>query len=334
MMILIEKVRKMAHELEINQNGEADMAYVGELPWHGLGKRVPGDITPEQMLDAANLNWTVEKRPLFFDSVGGPILTNSRALVRSSDSSVLTVVSENWKPVQNIDAFKFFNDFVLAGDMEMHTAGSLRGGKIVFGMAQIKSSFEVFGGDKVDGYLLFSNSHEFGRSIDIRFTPIRVVCSNTLAMALSKDSKYSVKLSHRTQFNGDEVKTILGIAGDQLANYKEQALHLGKKKYNKETIVEYFNRVFPNTTRDESKIVDPELSPSRNAEEALTLIHTQPGANFAEGSWWQAFNTVTYMTDHKLGRTKDARLTSAWYGVNRQRKEKALELAIEYAEMA
>lgn len=324
----------MAHELEI-VNGEANMAYVGETPWHGLGKRVPADVSPEQMLKAANLDWTVEKRPLFYNTKTGPILTKTNALVRSTDEKVLTIISDNWNPVQNLEAFEFFNDFVMAGDMEMHTAGSLRDGKMVWAMAQIKDSFELFGGDKVEGYLLFSNPHEFGRSIDVRFTPVRVVCNNTLTMALEGKAKHAVKVSHRIKFDGDEVKETLGIAKDQLQRYKEQALFLGKKKYKKENLVEYFNRVFPSLSKDEFKKQDLTKAPvSRQAEEAMVLLHTQPGANFAEGSWWQAFNTVTYMADHKLGRSQDSRLTSSWYGLNRAKKEKALDLAIEYAEAA
>jgi len=324
----------MSHELEIAKNGDAYMAYVGETPWHGLGNRGPADVSPEQMLKAANLDWTVEKKQLFFQDKSGPVMTNARALVRSTDSKVLTVVSDNWNPVQNIEAFEFFNDFVTAGDMEMHTAGSLKEGKMVWAMAQIKDSFELFGGDKVEGYLLFSNPHEFGRSIDIRFTPVRVVCNNTMTMALDQEAKHFVKINHRSRFNGDQVKETLGIAKDRLAKYKEQAMFLGQKKYNKETIVEYFNRVFPSLSKNEEKINNTAFPVSRQAEEAMATIHTQPGAEFAQGSWWQAFNAVTYMTDHKMGRSRDSRLTSAWYGLNRAKKEKALDLAVQYAEMA
>jgi phage/plasmid-like protein (TIGR03299 family) len=324
----------MAHELEIGENGEANMAYAGQTPWHGLGKRVPNDVSPDQMLKAANLDWTVSKKQLFFNSEGGLVPTTSQALVRSTDNKVLTVVSDNWNPVQNLEAFEFFNDFVHAGDMEMHTAGSLKGGKMVWAMAQIKDSFELFGGDKVDGYLLFSNPHEFGRSIDVRFTPIRVVCNNTLTMALDNNAKHAVKINHRSKFNGDQVKETLGIAKDRLATYKEQAKYLGQKKYSKESLTEYFNRVFPSMSKDEMKRSNTAFPISRQAEEAMATIHTQPGANFAEGSWWQAFNAVTYMTDHKLGRSQDSRLTSAWYGLNRIKKERALELAVEYAELA
>lgn len=327
----------MAHELEILKNGEASMAYVGDTPWHGLGKRVPSDLSPEQMLQAANLDWTVERRPLFFsDSKGQPVLTQSTALVRSSDERVLTVVSENWNPVQNVEAFTFFNDFVHAGDMEMHTAGSLKHGKMVWALAKIKTSFELFGGDQVEGFLLFSNPHEFGRSVDIRFSPIRVVCNNTLTMALGNSAKYAVKVNHRSVFDGDKVKETLGVAKEQLDAYKEQAKFLGSKMYKKESITEYFNRVFPTLSKNEEKLDTglTEMPLSRQAEEAMAVLHTQPGARFAEGSWWQAFNTVTYMADHTLGRSRDSRLHSAWYGLNRTKKEKALELAIEYAEMA
>ena len=87
-------------------------------------------------------------------------------------------------------------------------------------------------------------------------------------------------------------------------------------------------------SKDEVKLSKTALPISRHAEEALAVVHTQPGANFAEGSWWQAFNAVTYMTDHTLGRSRDSRLTSAWYGMNRVKKEKALDLAVQYAEMA
>jgi len=327
----------MAHELEI-VNGEAQMAYVGDVPWHGLGKKVPADLSPEQMLEAAGLDWTVEKRPLFYETPGGKILTNSTALVRSTDNKLLTVVSKDWKPVQNLEAFQFFNDFVLAGDMEMHTAGSLKDGKMVWAMAQIKDSFELFGGDKVEGYLLFSNPHEFGRSIDVRFTPVRVVCNNTLTFALEGESRSFVKVNHRSVFKPEEVKEVLGIAKDKLDSYKEQAKFLGSKKYSKENIVEYFNRVFPSLsktmTEEEFKQQVRKVPISRQAEEAVAVLHTQPGAKFAEGSWWQAFNTVTYLTDHKLGRSNDTRLTSSWYGQNRLKKEKALDLAIEYAEAA
>ena len=318
----------MAHEIEI-VDGKAQMAYAGDVPWHGLGTRVPADLTPEQMLEAAGLNWDVEKVEAFAKVGGKNVSVNRSALVRTSDNKILDVVSNDWNPVQNSEAFEFFNDFISEGDMEMHTAGSLKGGQIVWALAKVKDSFELFGGDRVESYLHFTNFHKYGFSTDVRFTPIRVVCNNTLTLSLNTKVERMVKISHRREFEGDNVKMMLGIAAEKLAKYKEMAQFLGSKRYNKENIVDYFKRVFPVAGGDKTK---KEIS--KNADIALGILETQPGAEFARGTWWQAFNSVTYLTDHLAGRTADTRMTSAWYGSNRGLKATALETAIEMAEAA
>ena len=323
----------MAHELEFDATGNAMMAWAGEKPWHGLGKEVPSDLSPEQMLVTAGLDWTVDKVPAYANIDGVQTRLNTNALVRSSDNKILDMVSNDWNPCQNAEAFEFFNDFVRAGDMQMETAGSLKGGQIVFGLAKIKDGFELFGGDEVKGYLLFTNPHKFGQSIDVRFTPIRVVCNNTLTLAINTKTDNVVKVNHRKQFESDAVKNTLGIASDKLARYKEMAAFLGTKRYNEDTIKEYFNRIFPVIALDKEK--GPQRKElSKSASRALQVIDIQPGADFARGSWWQAFNAVTFMTDHEIGRNADTRLTSAWFGLNRSLKLKALETAVEYAEAA
>ena len=316
----------MAHNIEM-VDGKASMAYAGDTPWHGLGKRVPDDLTPDQMLEEAGLNWSVEKIPAYAEVAGKKVNIGWSALVRSSDNKVLDTVSDDWNPVQNQEAFEFFNDFIAEGDMEMHTAGSLAGGQIVWALAKVKDSFDLFGGDQVDSYLHFTNFHKYGCSTDVRFTPIRVVCNNTLTLSLNTKVERMVKISHRREFNGDNVKLMLGIAQEKLSKYKEMAAFLGSKRYTAESMVDYFKTVFPvsggeNSTREMSK----------SAKTALDVVETQPGAEFARGSFWQLFNSVTYLTDHLTGRSQDTRLQSAWYGSNRGLKVRALETAIEMAE--
>jgi len=317
----------MAHEIE-EINGKAQMAYAGDVPWHGLGTKVPADLTPAQMLEAAGLNWNVTKVPAYATIAGQSVAIGQSALVRSLDDSILDVVSDDWNPVQNEEAFDFFNEFVAAGDMEMHTAGSLKEGQIVWGLAKVKESFELFKGDQIDSYLLFSNFHKYGFSTDVRFTPIRVVCNNTLTLSLNSKVERMAKISHRKVFDPGNVKEMLGIATDKLANYKEMAQFLGSKQAKDEDIVEYFCRIFPVTGSSEVK----KKEVSKNAQIAMDILHTQPGAGYAEGTWWQPFNAVTYLTDHLIGRSADTRLTSSWYGYNKGVKTKALELAIEMAE--
>jgi phage/plasmid-like protein (TIGR03299 family) len=307
-------------------DGKASMAWAGETPWHGLGTQVSNDLTPEQMLKAADLDWKVVPVPAYATIGGEQVDIGRSALVRDRDNKVLDVITNDWVPNQNSDAFDFFNDFVAAGEMEMHTAGSLRDGQLVWALAKVKDGFELFNGDAVESYLLFTNPHKYGSSIDVRFTPIRVVCNNTLSLSLSRDANQVVKVSHRNEFNGDNVKEMLGVAKEKLQSYKEMAAYLGSKRFTDENIVDYFKRVFP--------VSGAKKDLSKNAEIALNIIDQQPGAEFAEGTWWQAFNAVTFMTDHVIGRSADTRLQSAWYGYNKGLKTRALETAVEMAEAA
>ena len=316
----------MAHEIEM-VNGVAQMAYVGQVPWHGLGMKVPADLSPTQMLEVAGLDWSVEKIPAFSTINGQQVAIGQSALVRSFDDSILDVVSDDWNPVQNQEAFDFFNEFVAAGDMEMHTAGSLKNGQIVWGLAKVKESFELFKGDQIDSYLLFSNFHKYGFSTDVRFTPIRVVCNNTLTLSLSSAVERMAKISHRKVFDPSNVKDMLGVATNKLAKYKEMAQFLGSKKAKDEDIIQYFTRIFPVSGSNQNK----KKEVSKNAELAYNILHTQPGSEYAEGTWWQPFNAVTFLTDHLAGRSADTRLTSAWYGYHKGVKTKALEVALEMA---
>lgn len=315
----------MAHMIEM-LDGKASMAWAGETPWHGIGTKVPNDLTPDQMLKAAGLDWRVTPVPAFAEIGGKQVSVGHSALVRDIDNKILDVITDDWIPNQNETAFEFFNDFVAAGEMEMHTAGSLKGGQLVWALAKVKDAFELFNGDTVESYLLFTNPHKYGWSIDVRFTPIRVVCNNTLTLSLNTQSSKIVKVSHRREFDGDVVKETLGVAKEKLAKYKEMAAYLGSKRYNDENIVDYFKRVFP--------VSGAKKEMSKNAEIALEIMDQQPGAEFAEGTWWQAYNCVTFMTDHIIGRSADNRLQSAWYGANKNLKIKALDTAIQFADAA
>jgi phage/plasmid-like protein (TIGR03299 family) len=318
----------MAHEVEMI-DGVAQMAYAGDKPWHGLGVEVSNDLTPAQMMRKAGLDWSVEKVNSFIEVDGERIPTGQQSLVRSSDNKILTNVGGDWNPVQNSEAFEFFSEYVLAGDMEMNTAGSLKGGSNVFALAKVKDSFTILGEDQVDSYLLFSNPHQYGKAIDVRFTPIRVVCNNTLTFSLNSASKNFVKLNHRSVFDADQVKETLGIAHDKFSQYKEMAEFLSTRRFTAESLVQFYNDVFPYTHKESEVKTVKDLS--KTARDAYEVLETQPGANFGEGTWWQALNSVTYLTDHKLGRNADTRMQSAWFGVNQSRKIKAANKAVEYA---
>jgi phage/plasmid-like protein (TIGR03299 family) len=261
-----------------------------------------------------------------------PIRAN--ALLRESDNKILDIVTPEWNPLQNEEAFEFFQDFVSKGDMEMHTAGSLKGGQLVWCLARVREGFKVGKtDDEVESHLLFTNPHQFGKAIDVRFTPIRVVCWNTICMALGGGKGLTidqqiVKTNHRKPFDAERVKAALGIAHNQLESYKDAANFLSAKRYTPEDANEFLKIIFPkNSTK-------PIIEPSRNHLLALEALHKMPGHDMSAGSFWQLFNSITYLTDHVLGREADTRLESAWFGSNRKLKSKALNEAVEMAKKA
>jgi phage/plasmid-like protein (TIGR03299 family) len=311
------------------------MAYAGHSPWGDIGTQVSNDLSPQQIMEKADLNWSVEKVNTYADYNGEKIPTGMEALVRSSDNKILTQVGKNWEPCQNETAFEFFNEYCLEGGMNMESAGSLKGGKMVWALAKINESFDVVKGDQVDSYLLFSNPHEYGKSIDVRFTPIRVTCMNTLAMAIKGAAVNGMKVNHRKAFDPAIVKQTMGIAHEKFEQYKEVAQFLSGKKFTAESLIQYYNEVFPRTYKGKDEVVVKAYDDlTTNGQKAFDVLHSQPGASFAEGSWWQALNSVTYLTDHVMGREADSRMTSAWFGANQNRKANAVSKAIEFAEVA
>ena len=311
------------------------MAYAGQSPWGDIGTQVSNDLSPQQIMEKADLNWSVDKVKTYADYQGEKIPTGLEALVRSSDNKILTQVGKNWEPCQNETAFEFFNEYCLEGGMDMESAGSLKGGKMVWALAKIKESFDVVKGDQVDSYLLFSNPHEYGKSIDVRFTPIRVTCMNTLAMAIKGSAVNGMKVNHRKAFDPQIVKETMGIAHEKFEQYKEVAKFLSKKRFDAQSLIQYYNEVFPRTYKGKDEVIVSAYDDlTTNGQKAFDVLQSQPGANFAQGSWWQALNSVTYLTDHVMGREADSRMTSSWFGANANRKVVAVSKAIEFAEVA
>jgi len=311
----------MSHEVET-------FVYNGMPAWHGLGMD-----NWDGKFETSKVDWEVVKIPAFASMLDGEVVyVGKDALVRKSDNKILDVVSGEWNTVQNKVAFDFFAEFCEEGNMKLETCGSLKGGQIVFALAKIQDSFELFRGkDKVDSYMLFTNPHRYGWSTSVSFTPVRVVCWNTLNLSLnSTKGDKIVKVSHRKEFVSEQVKEALGISKEKLAKYKEMAKFLGSKKATGEDVVTYFKRIFPVLTKKEESTKEM----SKNAKVCVDILETQPGAEFGKGTWWQPYNAVTFFTDHLASRSQDARLASSWYGSNRKLKVTALETAMEMAEAA
>ena len=337
----------MAHQVET-------MAYAGEVPWHGLGVPVIDTMTPEEMMEAAGLNWTVSKRPAYTlnapvwsEDVGILNAEGHHFIVRDTDNSVLSACGEDYVPFQNADTFKFFKRFVTAGEMKMETAGSVKDGQEIWGLAKIQLSFELPGGDKVEGYLLLVSPHLAGKALTVMFTPVRVVCANTMAMALNNNGE-RFRVLHLSAFDNDVMtaaEEALGISSTKMKEFQVQTEFLSSKRTKPLDVQNFIAELFqPQLLVERGKMKIANDVPlidefNRTADMVYDSIYTSPGAELlsAKGTWWGALNGVTHVIDHRKReseRTVGGALHSGWLGQGAQVKRRALDLACDYAKAA
>jgi phage/plasmid-like protein (TIGR03299 family) len=319
----------MAHEVET-------MAYAVETPWHGLGARVDRSVTVDGMLEAAGLNWRLDRVPLIARMESGEEIEieNKFAHIRNTDRKVMAVSSGGWNPLQPAATLEFMRDYVEAGAATLETAGSLRDGKVVWGLARLNSTFEVRPGDKVNGYVLITSPNEVGTAITVRTTTVRVVCANTMAMANREgNGETHYRQTHMGAFDIAAAKEAIGDAHEQLAQAERNARTLDKLRISaSDAVTKVLLPVFfPDVEGEELA----ELSKLENMPlKLLEIMHsmeTGPGNAELEGTGWGVMNGVTHWADHVAGRTQAARLNRAWLGDTCRQKlavEKALlELA-------
>ena len=310
------------------------MAYVGEKPWHGLGSQVSEELMPLEMLKAAKLDWNVEKKSVFYEQDGKYVSAhgNYNVLVRSDNNKILGPAGPEYVPFQNNEVIDFYTKFCEAGHMTMETMGSLNDGRRVFALAKLKDYFVLKGDDKTDAYLLLSHPHEWGKADRFLFTPIRVVCWNTLSQALGMNNK-AYRVPHIQPFNDDiksKVEEALGICSTKLKELKIRAEHLVSVQYKEQQLQEFIAHLYqPELIKRKEKNLLGNFKPT--AEDVYTAVQRQPRIKASHGTWWEAFNGVTWYIDHESGREQEKRLESAWFGSKATTKQQALSLALEFA---
>ena len=181
------------------------MFYVRETPWHGLGTRVMEAPDSEEALKLAGLNWKVRQEPIYTDN--NLLIPGYKANVRDLDNKVLGVVTDRYKVVQNDEAFAF-TDGLLGEGVRYETAGSLLDGRKVWILARMPREF-IINGEQISPYLVFSNTHDGSGAIKVAVTPIRVVCNNTLNLALST-ARRSWSMIHTGDIQGKMEDVIYG----------------------------------------------------------------------------------------------------------------------------
>lgn len=345
----------MAHELTTRANGRTEMAFVGETPWHGLGQRVTEGATIEQWAHEAGMDWTADQTPVLYQTPAGILSSDDRkVLYRSDTGAQLGVVGDTYKPVQPRAVLEFFRDLTEAGEWSIHTAGTLQGGRKLWALARNHTEGEVKPGDKVRGNLLLTTSLDGSMKTIAAMTAIRVVCANTLRLALADTAGQQISVSHRSTFDPAAIKSALGVARESFHGFMEQARMMAETGIGQNEAREVLRAIFGQPIKridaepvkisggsvDGSDFAQLLARPAaleseakqreqRSVPKVLELFNGRArGADHesSQGTRWGLFNAITEHVDHELGRTDDTRLTSAWFGRGHDFKSQALEL--------
>jgi phage/plasmid-like protein (TIGR03299 family) len=316
--------------------------FVCEPPWHGLGTVLPdAPQTSLEAITAAGLNWEVSKETMeavvsvngIYRAVGVP---DHYAVIRRKVENGITrldslgVVGQQYRPIQNIDAFSFFDRVVQTGMVDYHTAGSLKGGRIIWALARIHGTMRIAGDDVVDKYLLLTNSHDGSSPVHIAFTPIRVVCANTLAMALknaSSDRRLSIRHTACVAARIRDVGEYLAGSNARFDDSAEAYRFLAQRSIHAAELTRYLMGLFPDPVEGALR-----NRARANREKVTARFERGFGTDLTGASWWRAYNAVVEFIDHDRNQNNaDARVHSAWLGQGMQLKQQALTSALQLA---
>lgn len=277
------------------------MFYAGVKPWHQLGVKVDEALSSQQAIKMAGLDWTVDAQPI--QVVGGQVIDGMKANVRSSDHKVLGVVSDRYKIVQNADAFAF-TDILLGEGVKYETAGSLSSGKRVWLLAKMETSKVC--GDDVDPYLVFTNSHDGSGAVKVAVTPIRVVCQNTLTLALSTAKRtWSTKHCGDIQGKMDDARNTLGFAASYMENLKEEADKLTQVVVLAPQFADFLMKMFPTN----SKMSERQVANVENQRKAVAEIYNHK--DDIQKFHGTAYGVLNAIADH-LPHMIPSRITSSY----------------------
>lgn len=331
------------------------MAYQGQTPWHGLGHELPAGQSIDTWAVSAGMNWSIEQTPVRYVtgqddgmvSIGS--FEEQQVLYRSDTKAALSVVSNRYKVVQPREILEFYRDLTEDAGFELETAGVLKGGRKLWALARTGQHALLKGGDRVKGYLLLATACDGTLATTAQFTSVRVVCNNTLAIALERKGQDKaagiIKVPHSTEFNPEQVKAQLGITVSDWDRFIRQMKQLSNRKVSNAEADNFFQTVLNCTPKtadfsdSDLKAADGSPNSSKAAlsnERAYKRVQELYGGaamgaqlESAQGSAWGLLNAVTEFVDHhRRSRSQDNRLDSAWFGQGALIKQAALEEAL------
>lgn len=329
----------MAHEIEDN-----NAMFVGSPAWHGLGTVLPEAPSIADAIKLAGLDWNVRMETL---STPDGKLAPMRATVRESDNSILGVVGVDYTVLQNTKAFEWFQPLVDAGLVKLESAGCLRQGQRIWVLAKTSvDPVEIVPGDPVMSYILLSNGHDGKLACRAGFTGIRVVCANTMAAAHRDRASKLLRVRHHSKIEDTlkGIREVMNVAAQDFQATAEQYRNLAARQINAADFKKFVKRVF--SLKDETpadvasspviEVVETEDKDRKGetlCNRIVPLFEKGRGNNLpgVAGTYWAAYNAVSEYLTHERGRTQDTRLDSLWYGQAAAFNQKALNTALDMA---
>ena len=319
----------MSHEVE-------RMVFAGQVPWHGLGTEIDSATNFWDAFKLAGLDWEVETEPLYRKGAADQVVgeeVKAQAAVRTSDDRVLGVVGPRWTPLQNRDAFKLFEPLVDSGDLILHTAGSLRNGERVWVLCQLGAdNTEIVKDDEIAKFVLLSNGHDGKLAVHLGFTPIRVVCANTEAMARGSKASKLIRVRHHrfVKNNVEKLRDIMNLANQEFETTAENYRFLAARQINSKDLRKYVKIVL-NVQDQEDKEISTRTENIIQSIENLFLTGKGNDLPHVKGTYWAAYNAVSEHLNYNKGRNNENRMDSLWFGQNGNLNQKALDTALALA---
>ena len=334
-----------------------NMAYVGQTPWHGLGNQLTQNQPIEVWAQQAGMDWRIESSNVSYmaqNERGQSIIMpyeEQRVLYRSDTHAPLSVVSQRYQEVQPKQILEFYRDLTEQSGFELETAGMLKGGKKFWALARTGQSTALKGKDVSHGYILLATACDGTLATTAQFTGIRVVCNNTLAIALKGQNSSAgvVKVPHSTKFDADKVKQQLGVSVRAWDEHMYEMKQLSQRKVTQGEAATFFDAVFNNTSMSSAdqeeniiqfyrNVANP--NPTKEKSEpngramskAMIMFNGQGrGATLssAKDTAYGLLCSITEFADHeRRAMSTDHRLDSAWFGAGANLKQRGLEQAL------
>ena len=330
----------MSHEITVRKDGTEEFFAAGSTPvWHRLGQRVERALSSGAALRMAALDWKVDERPIYADIAGQMSeITTHKSIVRRDTQAVLGVVGRRYKPVQNEEAFEWLDGLVGSRLAVYETAGSIRHGAVVWALVRLPGELRIANTDDVvKPFILVANSHDGSVAFRALNTSIRVVCSNTLTLALRSAGPDAIAVKHTESIHDRlaDAQEVLGLAVTQHRRFEAHMNLAAERKFRKRDFETFLDRVLGPASRRKDGDDEPELTAARQ-QIVANFDHELQSLKGIEHSAWAAFNAVSQYIDWErptrgsVGREREERrFVTTMFGQGADLKRKAWSAALE-----